>query len=631
MVERLKKVFGRVELRILCALALGVLTATLIYSVAQEKDDPPYDEEECKEILSYQLNHLYDLEQWYAEQQHAFLPLLPPFSDFILKNQPGQPNLLPFSAEKFPTQFQKGLVGIYDYSVPVYPIRIEEDPNTRALKFYNYDGQLIYTLAAASGYDPYAYLKDRMPGLYANNANIAGRNYWQSIYDPARVQISVNLIAPEDVEHWLHAKAQVEAAAQEEAEEGGGMMLRVMQENATTNIQFTQIKKVTNGVSMTISYPSGFTNGLDVFMCNELVPEIWSFAAKSLATTGTNLTWVDTNAWVQSGNPVRMYAAGDATKDSDGDGYADGREIMVYDTDPNSATSRPVVVSGTVSYGGPETGTIYVTFTTESDTWSLAKSTALGSPGIYTNNEIANNQSYWFNAFRDVNGNFTRDAWEPWGTYSANSTLITGDTSGINITLADVPSVWGTISYSGSATGDIHVIAVTSSNSWDTTYQTVLPWTESESNELGGTTTYLTFPANYSIVGMPKSNYWLRAFVDENFSGTFTPGEAVGEYAPNSIPVSNRVAGVNITLNLDSDGGGFPDFVELYLTGTSATNATDGILLLNEARQQISMHWLAIHGGSILFTNTPGSTADREQIKHLLEDISDKFYTTNSP
>ncbi len=103
MVERLKKVFGRVELRILCALALGVLTATLIYSVAQEKDDPPYDEEECKEILSYQLNHLYDLEQWYAEQQHAFLPLLPPFSDFILKNQPGQPNLLPFSAEKFPS------------------------------------------------------------------------------------------------------------------------------------------------------------------------------------------------------------------------------------------------------------------------------------------------------------------------------------------------------------------------------------------------------------------------------------------------------------------------------------------------------------------------------------------------
>ncbi len=44
-------------------LALGVLAATLIYSVAQEKDDPPYNQDEYDEIFSHQLNDIYDLEQ----------------------------------------------------------------------------------------------------------------------------------------------------------------------------------------------------------------------------------------------------------------------------------------------------------------------------------------------------------------------------------------------------------------------------------------------------------------------------------------------------------------------------------------------------------------------------------------
>ena len=536
--------------------------------------------------------------------------------------------MLPFTADNFPKEFIEGLAGVYEYSVPVHPITIEEDPETRALNFYNADGKLFYTLAAAVGYDPFAYLKDRMPDLYAGKANAAGCAYWESIFDPARVRIKTSLIESKDVEYWLYAKAKVEAA-QEKEEEGGGEMMMVMQENATTNIYFTEIKKVTNGVSMTIKYPSGFTNGLDVFMISELVPEIWNFAVKSLPTTGTNLTWVDTNSWVQTGYPVRMYSAADATTDADGDGYADGREIMVYQTDPNAATSRPVSVAGTVSYSGPETGTIYVIFSAVSNGWSLAKSTARTSPGAYTNNEIGNGQSYWFNAFRDVNGNFARDNWEPWGTYSANSMLITGDTSGINITLQDVPSVWGQISYTGSATGDVYIVAVTSSNSWDMTYQAAIPWVQSVGES--GEQYFASFPMNYAIVGIPASTYWIRAFVDEDYNAAFTPGEAVAQYVVNSIPVSNRVTGINITLNLDSDGDGFPDFAEIYLTGSSPTNATDGILLLNEARQKISMHWLAIYGGSILFTNAPGSTADREQIKHLLEDISDRYYTTNSP
>jgi hypothetical protein len=173
-----------------------------------------------------------------------------------------------------------------------------------------------------------------------------------------------------------------------------------------SNIFFTVVKRATNYVSMTIQYPSGFTNGLDVFTCNDLMAEIWSFGVKNLATTGTNVTWIDTNAWVVSGYPLRLYAAADASTDGDGDGYADGREIMVYGTDPMSSNSHPVTVSGTVSYSGIETGGVYVLFTQDTDSWSIAKSVWQASPGAYTNDEIGNGTSYWFKAFRDANGNF---------------------------------------------------------------------------------------------------------------------------------------------------------------------------------------------------------------------------------
>ncbi len=628
MVERLRNVFGRADLRLLSFVALAVLAATLIFSMAQEKGDPLFSQEEYDEIFSHQLNDIYDLEQWFAEQQSAFLPILPPPADFVLSNQPGNPGLLPFHGEKFPKDFTTGLVGIKEYSVSVYPITIVEDAKTRALKFYNFDGKEFFTLDAATEYDPFAYLKESKPGLYTVNANPANRSYWQGIFDPARVQITVSLIAPDDVAHWLYAKAKVEAA-QESEEEGGGEMLRVMLENSTTNIYFTQVKNVTNGVSMTIAYPSGFTNGLDVFTCNELAPEIWSFATLALPTTGTNLTWVDTNAWISTGIPVRMYAASDATTDADGDGYPDGREIMVYDTDPNAATSRPVQVSGTISYSGAETGTIYVLFNLESNSWSLAKSLSMSAPGSYTNIHIGNYQSYWFSAFRDVNGNFTRDPWEPWGIYSQNSTLITGDTSGINITLQDVPSVWGQVSYTGSATGDVYVVAVSSSNSWDMTHQTVISWVQSVGET--GDQHYVTFPASYVIAGFPASNYWVRAFMDEDANAAFTPGEPVGEYATTAIPVSNRLTGINITLNLDSDGDGLSDFEELYQTGTSPTNTQDGIALLVQTRAEVARHWNMIYTQPLVLTNGIGSAQDLADLRTAIQTIATNFFRPASP
>ena len=104
MVERIKEVFGRVDLRIVFCLALGVLAATSHSSPSPRKKIHLSIQEEYHAIASSQLSDIYDLEQWFAGQQHNYLPLLPPVSDFILENA-GQPNLLPFDLNKFPEDF----------------------------------------------------------------------------------------------------------------------------------------------------------------------------------------------------------------------------------------------------------------------------------------------------------------------------------------------------------------------------------------------------------------------------------------------------------------------------------------------------------------------------------------------
>ena len=350
-----------------------------------------------------------------------------------------------------------------------------------------------------------------------------------------------------------------------------------------TNICFTAIER-TNGIRVTIAYPYNgatyptncFTNRLDIFTSTDLLESWWDLAVTTNVSPSTNwIEWTDgsvTATWIT----VRFYAAGNADLDSDGDGYADAREIFMYHSDPNNSTSKPVSVSGTASYSGIETGTIYALATTASNGWSLGCSTAISGPGAYSNSGVAALRNYWFKAFRDVNASHARDAWEPWGIYSSSSTYVTSNLSGINITLSDVPSIWGTISYTGSKTGNVYVIAVTASNSWDTTYSCMIPWVQGGAEMTGGTT-YLTFPVSYSITGLPASNYWIRAFIDSDTNQAFTVLEAAGQYTSNAIPVSNRVTGVNFTVAQDTDGDGMPDWWEMmYGSPSDVTGDPDG-------------------------------------------------------
>jgi hypothetical protein len=371
------------------------------------------------------------------------------------------------------------------------------------------------------------------------------------------------------VEDYLYTQdrlAQTTAPAVSDSGSGGGSVMLNYQGPPVTNICFTAIEWTTNFIRVTIAYPYNgatyptncFTNQLDVFYSSDLLESWWELATTTNVNASTNwIEWTDqsvTASWVV----VRFYATGNADVDSDGDGFSDARERFMYHSDPNNPTSKPVSVSGTISYSGIETGAIHTLAVTSSNSWSLGCATAIPGPGAYTNSEVATLRSYWFKAFRDANTNLVRDAWEPWGLYSSSSTYVTSNLSGMNIALQDVPSIWGTVYYTGNATGDVYVVAVPVSNSFATTYACVIPWEQGYASETG-TITYLTFPVDYSIIGLPASNYWIRAFIDEDYNGQFMITDTVGQYAFNSIAISNRVAGLNITLGLDTDGDGLPD------------------------------------------------------------------------
>ena len=524
---------------------VGALGLIALVAFSQQAKETAVDPAAYKEFMAAEVADIYELGSYFTEQQAFFLPLIPPAPDLLLY-QPGIPGVLPFDWQNFPPDFNKGLSFEYENSVPIYPVTIVEDFTTRETIFLNAKDERIFVLSPPKDYEPFLFLRLLFPTLYSGRYSHEQLVLWQSLYDPARIRIRVRLIPLEYVEPYLYvAERLAEEAALSAAsrDDGGSVLLRFG--DAESNIVFVAVSHTNGGNRMVIGYPDAFTNRLDVFTCNNLTEELWTFAVRDLSTSGTNrIAWVDTNYWVASGPAIRFYAAGNADVDSDGDGFSDAAETMVYKTNPGDSNSRPVNVSGTISYTGIETGTIYILAARSADSWSIAGSVSLPGPGAWSNN-VGVDQSFWFRAFRDVNANFLRDTWEPWGLYDGDSTLVTGNMTGINITLQDQPSVWGTLNYTGTVNGDIHVIAVTEPDSWDTTYGCTIGWM---SEGISGEVYYVEFPVAYSITDLPASNYWLRAFVDSNTNSVMNWPELTGQYGDTAIAVSNRRTGIDFSL-----------------------------------------------------------------------------------
>ncbi len=119
----------------------------------------------------------------------------------------------------------------------------------------------------------------------------------------------------------------------------------------------------------------------------------------------------------------------------------------------------------------------------------LNRTAAIATPSSFAVTNIPTG-SYFVNAYRDRNGNTVRDMEEPYGVYSGNPVIVTGATSGVNITLSDPDSdgdgqsdwqemnqgtdpqdgysfmaaISGSLDYSGGQTGAFRVVAETEAN-----------------------------------------------------------------------------------------------------------------------------------------------------------------------
>lgn len=570
------KTLKRLKATTLLILGLGFPLAWMAFAQQSAKTESPIDPVDYQELMAHEVMDFPDLEDLIRDERLLYEIITPPASDFTLR-QPIYP-VMPFSWEGFPKDLPD-LLGDrhdYEYSVPVYKLRAVEDRDTRQLIFYDKDNEALFTLDKPKDYDPFAWLKSRYPGLYSGRYSASEVKEYEAAYDPARVELIVTLIPTEYVEPYLYARTKVmeyQLSLVEDESDGGFMMMSMGTES---NIVITSLMKLTNGLQLEIGYPDAFTNRLDIYRATDLIERDWQLISAPLETTGTtSVVWLDTEP---GGYSVGFYAVGNHDLDSDGDGFSDAFEIFVLGTDPHDPDSYGVYLSGEVLYNGPESGTIYVQAVTESaEAWSKTWQTSESTPGPYTN-LVANQQSYWFKSFMDVNGNQQHDEWEPWGIHSANALPATNDMTGLDITLIDQPSIWGTLDYSGGATGNIHVLATPVLN-WDTTHSTVISWVQGSAS-LTGDTTYVSFPVNYSITGLPPGDYIVRAFIDEDGNGQCTHLEEGGQYAVDPIAVSNRVMGIDFAIGLDSDADGIPDWWEMQYFGgpTNAVAASDAPL-----------------------------------------------------
>ena len=511
-----------------------------------------------------------DLERYVAEQQDFFLPINPPDPDFVLR-QVGFPEIIAFRPEAMPAEFVKGLIARDEWSVPVYDINVEECAKTRDILFRNAANEIIFRLPPPSGYDPFLYIKSLRPGLFGGTYLSDYSQFLLRLYDPARIVIRAKLIHADDVPHYLYAKSVAESYSRTMDDLGGGMMM--LMEGGLDEFRMSALSLHSDAL-ITVALPEGFTNQVDIYTCVDLLVGTWDFAALDIPANGSNsISWTDTNVWV-NGADTRFYIAGNADLDSDGDGVADAREIFVYKTDPGDSNSRPVSVSGMISYDGSETGGIRVVFVTEADSWSPSKSVWLDAAGGYTNNEISDIQAYWIKAYKDVNGNGARDTWEPWGWHQAEAITFTGDVSDVDIQIEDVPSAWGEIDYTGRATGDIIIVATTSSNGWDMMYHAVIPWIQGET-ETGGLVV-VQFPCSFGLANLVPGVYWLKALIDIDGSGGYSFGDVYGMVA-GPVTLTNRTTGLDLTLaDRDADNDGMPDWWEM-LHGLNPVDPEDAL------------------------------------------------------
>jgi len=313
---------------------LGLLGCFLVKSFSEKgigKENEALNMSEYIWLVEHNMLNIGELTDWFDEEQCSLIPVLPPNPDTIIVQQ-GYPTILPFKTKNFPEEFMDGLTSHYEYSVPVYSLTIIRDPATYEIVFINASGKEIYSIKPESDYDPYEFLKAWQPSLYSGAFSQDWIKYQESVYSPARIQITVKLISFNLLEHYLYAKARSQPDLLTiDSEYSGMVMMRsggVYSNGLWISIEWGNING-SNSLSLTSHLLDGDTNHIDYFACTNLFSPQWVLTATNLDSGITNIiTWIDTNA----GSFTRRYYTAAKLTDTDGDTLSDAYEHLILGT-----------------------------------------------------------------------------------------------------------------------------------------------------------------------------------------------------------------------------------------------------------------------------------------------------------
>jgi len=277
------------------------------------------------------LENIYEAEALFVEQQHRFLPVSPP-SEEVYVHEFRMPVAIDF--KKFPKEFASQMYAemleVDGNLFPVYTLAVYEDASVfpRQVVFLNSLGTEIHRIEIED-YDPYAWQTEYF-GLEPGEV-LDDWSRW--IFDPAHIAVEFVALIPE-VFYEDYLLAQEAEAMQELLMQPMAMPLPLSPSNLVLAINSTTNNGST--VEIEIGYPSTFSNRVEVYATTNLVEGEWSVVSSPLATTGSStVVWED----IQTNLGFRAYRAGNADLDSDIDGLADAKEIILHGTDPQSGDS----------------------------------------------------------------------------------------------------------------------------------------------------------------------------------------------------------------------------------------------------------------------------------------------------
>ena len=252
----------------------------------------------------------------------SFLPILPPVADLPILQSVG---VYVFGNGALPARWLGALNQVNRGGVVLYEIYACEDALTRERILFGQDGVTLWSIPAPSGYNPANTVHAYWPWLANLPEDDPDRLWYEAVYDPARV-ISLFLLLPElsadDFAEVLEAeRAQAEVSA---------ALARSFSVNADAFFVTSIVRTNATSVTLTLQFPPGFTNRVDLFGIGSLTSFPWQLLATMEPVTSQ--TAEVTLAWDDAAG---FFRAGDADTDSDGDGVPDARERLLHGTDPS--------------------------------------------------------------------------------------------------------------------------------------------------------------------------------------------------------------------------------------------------------------------------------------------------------